>query len=203
MATADGHDGGWLTLAQAATPRSAFDARRNAFIPPRGAEIEKRQRELVDDLRAGRRWRDYNKEGWQTGRIPTSWWTHNDINWTLGLLMHGGRVLWVQISDADEIEPVETVVSEPPPAAAAALPPAAAADDAVIYSTGAPGRRTSSHIVRPEAAKRLAGGRPCRFRLDLATDLSQWLTDKHPFAAPMKPKTISTAIADLWLEAIK
>jgi hypothetical protein len=127
MAIADDNNGQWLTPAQATTPRYTIDTRRRCAIPPGAAEIEKRQHELVDDLRAARRWRvrwrDGNKEGpWQEGGIPPHWWTHDAVKWSLGLLMRRGRALWVQISDDDDQTTTEPVA---PTIDAAALPPAA------------------------------------------------------------------------------
>lgn len=118
MAIADGNNGQWLAPAQAAKPRPTIDALHRRTIDPSKAETEKRQHELVDDLRAGRRWRIRSrwsdKEGpWQAGGIQPHWWTYDAVNWTLGLLMRGKRALWVQISDADD----DLAVSEPSPPA--------------------------------------------------------------------------------------
>jgi hypothetical protein len=150
----------------------------------------------IADPRTGRR---YDPPPYRYDRLPEVFWRNGNVTWKFSMLTLG---------DERAIYGIEIFVPGVEPLAA----DQAAAADAVTYSTGAPGRRTSSHIVRPEAVRRLvngrakvelASGRPCKYRLDLATDLSTWLTEAHPRAAPMKPKTISTAIADLWLEAIK
>jgi hypothetical protein len=117
MAIADDNNGQWLTPTQAALPRPTIDARNRRTIDPSEAEVERRRHELVDDLRAARRWRVRwrDREGrWQVGGIPAHWWTHDAVNWVLGLLMHGDDLRWVQISDGDDQGAAEPAA---PPAA--------------------------------------------------------------------------------------
>jgi hypothetical protein len=183
---ADGHDGGWLRLSQAAMPFDTFDARRNAFIPPSGAEIEKRRRELVDDLRAGRRWRTRwrDQDGrWREEMIPADWWTYDAVNWVWEVLRRGDGLLRVEISDSGDQSAIgkAPVVIEIDP-----------------YRTGAPSRRTAVHFVRQEIDRRLANGRPDCTLKDFAAGLCQWLKDNHPEAPQIGQSHMENVARSQW-----
>jgi hypothetical protein len=70
-----------------------------------------------------------------------------------------------------------------------------------LYSTGLPGRRTSKHLIMPEAERRLDAIRPDQTfppKIEVAREVSDWLTVTHPNAAPAKPKTIANQIAAMY-----
>jgi len=66
------------------------------------------------------------------------------------------------------------------------------------YTTGAPGRPTSRHLVEPEAKRRIAAGDVPERLAEFAKSLSGWLSGKHPTATPMTGKTIENLIRPLW-----
>jgi hypothetical protein len=68
------------------------------------------------------------------------------------------------------------------------------------YTTGAPGRRTSRHLVEPEAKRRIAAGDIPKSLAEFARSLSGWLSENHPTAAPMTEKTIENRLRQLWRE---
>ena len=66
------------------------------------------------------------------------------------------------------------------------------------YTTGGQGRPTSRHLVEPEAKRRIAAGELPESLAGFANSLSRWLSETHPTAAPMTPKTIENRIRQLW-----
>lgn len=66
------------------------------------------------------------------------------------------------------------------------------------YLTGAPGRPTSMHLLKPEMRRRFEGGEQLPTMKAEAESLSQWLSKAHPEASPTKPKTIQTKLGSLF-----
>jgi len=66
------------------------------------------------------------------------------------------------------------------------------------YTTGGQGRPTSRHLVEVEAKLRIAAGELPKSLAEFAKSLSGWLSETHPAAAPMTPKTIENRIRQLW-----
>jgi hypothetical protein len=69
---------------------------------------------------------------------------------------------------------------------------------ALTYSTGAPGRRTSTHLVEAEMRRRFATGKQAPSLQAEAEHLSQWLRAAHPEAASMTAKTIQNRLGALY-----
>jgi len=63
-----------------------------------------------------------------------------------------------------------------------------------IISTGAPGRPTSMHLIRPEHGRRLDACEAHGAVADESRHLAAWLREKHPNAPPLTPKAIENAI---------
>jgi len=73
-----------------------------------------------------------------------------------------------------------------------------ALSDEVTYFTGAPGRRTSAHLVEVEMRRRFAAGeQACSMRLE-AEQLSAIIRLKYPMAARITPKTIQNRFGALY-----
>jgi hypothetical protein len=64
------------------------------------------------------------------------------------------------------------------------------------YETGAPGRPTSMHLIRAEFRARLKRGESAGSITLEADALAQWLSQAHPRAVPVKPKTIRNQLAN-------
>jgi len=79
-------------------------------------------------------------------------------------------------------------------AALAASPMPAAAPE--ILSTGAPGRPTSMHLIKPEHRRRLDKGEAHESLADEARYLAAWLAQQHPTAPQLTPKAIENAIRE-------
>lgn len=84
----------------------------------------------------------------------------------------------------------EAVMALWPTLSAGASPP-------VIYRTGAPGRPTSTHIIKQEAERRIAQGEVLPTLKGEADYLSEWLSSSHKEAAPMTGKVIRDKIRAL------
>lgn len=69
-----------------------------------------------------------------------------------------------------------------------------------IYSTGAPGRPTSSHLVEQEARRRIEAGEALQTLAGEANHLAEWLSVTHPAAPKMTPKTIQEKIRPVFRE---
>jgi hypothetical protein len=67
--------------------------------------------------------------------------------------------------------------------------------DVAPLSTGAPGRRTSMHLVRVELERRALAGEVLASMTAEAEALAAWLPQKHPEYPPLTPKTIRNALA--------
>jgi hypothetical protein len=67
-----------------------------------------------------------------------------------------------------------------------------------IYSTGAPGRPSSKHLVKPELRRRAENGLLLSTLTEEAGHLSRWLEETHPGAPPMTQKTIENSLRALY-----
>jgi hypothetical protein len=67
-----------------------------------------------------------------------------------------------------------------------------------VYQTGAPGRRTSRHLVESELRSRATDGLLLPVLSKEAEYLERWLPTAHPNAAPMTKKTIENRIRALY-----
>jgi hypothetical protein len=66
------------------------------------------------------------------------------------------------------------------------------------FTTGAPGRPTSKHLVLPMAQRKLDDGDYPKTLIGLSRQLAEELRIAEPEAALMTPKTISNVIRKLW-----
>jgi len=85
----------------------------------------------------------------------------------------------------------------PPPARMRAEPlPASPPEPVQIVSTGAPGRPTAMHLIKPEHRRRLDAGEAHESLADEARHLAAWLARQHPTAPRLTPKAIENAIRE-------
>jgi hypothetical protein len=63
------------------------------------------------------------------------------------------------------------------------------------------GRPSSRDLIRTEAQRRLASGTVPLTLKEFGNELSVWLRENHPNAAPMAPPTVEDNIRDLWTAA--
>jgi len=110
---------------------------------------------------------------------------------------YGYEDVHVVASDLDAAFPIASDVS-PDASKGATSDDAALGPDVVTYSTGAPGRRTSRHILELELRRRFAAGEHLSTMRQEAEYLSEWLKTTHPLAAPTKPKTIRNDLGSLY-----
>jgi hypothetical protein len=66
------------------------------------------------------------------------------------------------------------------------------------YTTGAPGRPSSWHLVEPEAKRRMKEKKVPETLGEFACSLAEWLSNAHPEAARLKPKTIENKLREAW-----
>lgn len=66
--------------------------------------------------------------------------------------------------------------------------------DATLYRTGEPGRPGSSHLVKREFQRQVEAGVILPTLREQSEDLANWLSEKHPDAHPIKPRTVENAI---------
>jgi hypothetical protein len=187
MAKADQDNGTWLTLPQAASTDEGRrllvdDIRNDRYLVRYVDEMSAISQSPGDKDRPGK----LEILEWRVGRLPERFARLGKFNWEWGFVTHAGRTL----QRIEIFFPAETITASEP------VGP---------RRTGGPGRPTSIQLVIAEAVRRLADGRPCRWRKDFAGDLSRWLKKEHPLEAQMTAKTISgnADIKDLWQKAIK
>jgi len=68
------------------------------------------------------------------------------------------------------------------------------------FTTGAPGRPSSGHLVKPMAQRKLDDGYRPKNLTVFSEELAKELRIAYPGAAPMKAKTIRNVIRELWHE---
>ncbi len=124
-------------------------------------------------------------------------------------VVHAGDVVYRFVRVVDPMMAPATFTPTPhQPTAQAqsplAAPPsdiAATTNGTTIYTTGAPGRPTSMHLIEAELRRRAANGmmemKSCSAE---ARALADWLRREHPEAAATQPKTIQNSIASLYRE---
>jgi hypothetical protein len=128
-------------------------------------------------------------------------WDLNCITWEdeVGDFFAYERI-GILVSELNEAFPIRSDIET----AGTRTPTVPHSDDAVVlpegltYSTGAPGRRTSVHLVEPEMIRRFEAREQARSLRAEAEHLSEWLRAAHPQAAPMKPKTVQNRFAALY-----
>jgi hypothetical protein len=128
-------------------------------------------------------------------------WDVNCFTWEDEYGDYAYKDIHILASDLDEAFPVPSVITPTDTRTTAAVLPsddARVETNAVTYSSGAPGRRTSAHLVEPEMCRRFAAGEQARSLRAEAEHLSEWLRAAHPEAARMTAKTIQNRFGGLY-----
>jgi len=68
----------------------------------------------------------------------------------------------------------------------------------VANMTSTPGRRTSQRLVETEAYRRIMSGMAPETLAEFAQQLSDWLREAYPGAAPMTLDTVEDQIRETW-----
>lgn len=141
-------------------------------------------------------------------------WPRADIDWAKGTVTvegrrytdvrfvryNAGRDLSIQhainrdLRAAGEFVPYGPGEEVPP----SPSPPPPSAPQEPIYSTGAPGKPTSIHLVEQEMRRRAAATEMATTLTAEAAHLEAWLRTTHPLAPPLTEKTIRNRLGDLY-----
>jgi hypothetical protein len=152
--------------------------------------------------------------GWESGAVIVVNWQDADVHWPTGTvggklrqgvrMRHKIEIRWLDLERwAKErlpgVDPPAVQTTPRPQSASltrSPVPPPHSHDAKIqpIYSTGAPGKPTSRHLVAQELKRREEAEETCDSQTKEAEVLAAWLKATHPLAPPMGGKAIQNSL---------